>query len=157
MEPQSLSLRDIHLPDAIGWWPPAMGWWLLALFIPLLCWFVIWLFKRLTQKTVLKTGKKILAEIKQDTALNNIEKLSKISELIRRVAISIAPRPETASLTGPDWLQYLDSTMKDSPFTQGAGQCLANAHYQQTALTEIDIPKLISLCEHWLKAQKENT
>ncbi len=156
MEPQPLSLRDIHLPDAIGWWPPAMGWWLLALFIPLLCWFVIWLFKRLTRKTALKTSKKILSEIKQDTALDDIEKLSKISELIRRVAISIAPRSETASLTGLDWLQYLDSTMKDSPFTQGAGRCLANAHYQQTALTEIDIPLLISLCEHWLKAQKEN-
>ena len=25
-----LDLRDIHLPEAIGWWPPAIGWWLLA-------------------------------------------------------------------------------------------------------------------------------
>ena len=25
-----LPLRDIHLPGAIGWWPPALGWWLLA-------------------------------------------------------------------------------------------------------------------------------
>ena len=154
MEPQQLNLRDIHLPDALGWWPPAMGWWFLAIVILLLCLFFIWLYKRLTKKTALKTGKQILAEIKQDAALNDFEKLSKISELMRRVAISISPRTEVASLTGQDWLNYLDSTMKYSPFTLGAGQCLAAAQYQQAAVIEIDIPLLISLCEDWLKVQK---
>ena len=28
-----LPLRDIHLPDAVSWWPPAIGWWLLAIII----------------------------------------------------------------------------------------------------------------------------
>jgi len=25
-DPSSIPLRDIHLPDPIGWWPPAPGW-----------------------------------------------------------------------------------------------------------------------------------
>ena len=29
MDQNALPLRDLHLPDAIGWWPPAPGWWVL--------------------------------------------------------------------------------------------------------------------------------
>ena len=31
MDPDQIPLRDLHLPEAIGWWPPAPGWWFLAL------------------------------------------------------------------------------------------------------------------------------
>ena len=65
MQPTQLPLKDIHLPDAISWWPPAIGWWLVAIFIPLLSFFLYWLYKRLTRKTAIKTAKKTLAMIKQ--------------------------------------------------------------------------------------------
>ena len=29
MDPEQIPLRDLHLPEAIGWWPLAPGWWLL--------------------------------------------------------------------------------------------------------------------------------
>ena len=29
MNENALPLRDLHLPDAIGWWPLAPGWWVL--------------------------------------------------------------------------------------------------------------------------------
>ncbi len=158
MEPQAqaLSLKDIHLPDAISFWPPAIGWWLLALTVILFCLFLVWWYKVVTRKTAVKDAKKQLLKIKQNTSTTDIEQLAALSSLFRRVAISISPRQETAGLTGQSWLTYLDSTVKGTPFTQGVGQSLADAHYQKQTDTQLHIPQLIQLCENWLKAQKEN-
>ncbi len=154
MQAQPLQLRDIHLPESIGWFPPAIGWWILALLMPLCCWFIVWLYKRITRKTAVKTAKKLLIALKQNTEINDRDRLSKLSELIRRVAISQSPRSQAASLTGQAWLDYLDASVKGTPFSQGVGQVLANAHYQKAAMTDIDMTAVTQLCESWLKAQK---
>jgi hypothetical protein len=153
MSSTQLPLKDIHLPEAIGWWPPAIGWWLLAVFIPLLIVLFYWFYKRLTRKTAIKAAKKNLAAIKENTALDNTQKLRELSKLIRRVAISITPRTEVASLTGRQWLAFLDKSVTGAPFSDGCGQLLAEAPYRFTPSTELEISQLISLCEDWLKAQ----
>jgi len=153
MQPTELPLKDIHLPEAIGWWPPAIGWWLLAVLIPLLIAFLYWTYKRLTRRTAIKTARNNLAAIRQNSALDNSKKLHELSMLIRRVAISVNPRTEAASLTGRQWLEFLDKTVKGAPFSEGCGQLLAEAPYRNTPPTDLEISQLISLCEDWLKAQ----
>jgi hypothetical protein len=153
MPTTQLPLKDIHLPEAIGWWPPAVGWWLLAVLIPLLIVFLYWLYKRLTRRTAIKTANHNLAVISQNPALDNNQKLRELSILIRRVAISVNPRTEVASLTGRQWLAFLDSSVTGAPFSEGSGQLLAEAPYRNTSPTEQEISQLISLCEDWLKAQ----
>jgi hypothetical protein len=153
MPTTQLPLKDIHLPEAIGWWPPAIGWWLLAVLIPLLIAFLYWLYKSLTRKTAIKTAKKNLTAIKHNSALDNNNKLREVSILIRRVAISVNPRTEVASLTGRQWLAFLDKSLTGAPFSEGCGQLLADAPYRNTPPDELEISQLISLCEDWLKAQ----
>jgi len=153
MQADTLPLKDIHIPEAIGWWPPAIGWWILAVLIPLLMVFFIWIYKRLTRNSAIKTAKKCLAAIKQDTSQDANQKLVELSALVRRVAISVAPRALAAGLTGRDWLAYLDQSVKDAPFTEGVGQLLAEAPYRKSAITDAEISSLISLCEDWLKTQ----
>lgn len=156
MNPTPLDLKDIHEPEAIGWWPPAVGWWILAVLIPLLIIFLVWFYKRLTRKTALKTAHKILAKIKQDATRDNLHKLSDLSVLIRRVAISVSPRTKSAGLTGRQWLAFLDRSVKGLPFSEGIGQLLADAPYRKTPPTELEISQLIALCEDWLKAQAKS-
>lgn len=152
--PAELPLRDVHIPEAISWWPLATGWWLLLIVIPSLLWISLWIYKRLTQQTAVKTAIKLLRQLKQDQSKNQQQKLAEISVLIRRVAISVAPRTECASLTGQAWLEYLNNSLKDNAFTKGVGQCLADASYRKQVSENINLDELISLTERWLKAQR---
>jgi len=151
---QGLALRDIHLPDAISWWPLAIGWWLLLIIVPLSIYAAWWLFKRLTRKTALSSAKTLLLEIKASSDAHDLQKLQQISNWLRRVTISITPREQSAGLTGQAWLEYLDRSVDGQPFSQGLGQCLAEAPFRKTAPEDLDLDALISLCELWLKGQK---
>lgn len=152
MQPTQLPLKDIHLPTTIGWWPPAIGWWLLAGLALLLLLGLFWFYKRITRKSAVKTAKKLLLALKQDQTQDNVQKISQLSMLIRRVAISQFPRSETASLTGQAWLMFLDRSVKGTPFSEGIGRVLMDAPFRQTPPTDVDLAELIRLCEDWLKA-----
>ncbi len=151
---QELPLRDIHLPEAIGWWPPAIGWWLLPILLTLAALALWWWYRKITRRTALKSAKRLLAEIKQDRQSDEQAKLLRLSALLRRVAISQAPRRNCAGLTGEAWLRYLDRSLEGSPFSEGIGRCLADAHFRKNPPNAIDISALIELCERWLKGQK---
>jgi hypothetical protein len=150
-----LPLRDIHLPEAISWWPPAIGWWLLAVLTPLLLGFLYWLYKRLTRKTALKTARKLLKALKNDPTLDERTKIAELSALLRRVAVSIDTRSQIAGLTGQNWLFYLDGAVKGTPFSEGPGRVFLDSHYQKSAPTELAIQEVFQLCEDWLKAQSK--
>ncbi|WP_341326946.1 DUF4381 domain-containing protein [Methylotuvimicrobium sp. KM2] len=156
MNPQPLPLRDIHLPEPIGFWPPAIGWWLAALGILVLLVSMVWLIRRLTRKTALKSARRLLAELKQDPSLDSAEKVVRLSILLRRVTISLAPREQSAGLTGQAWLNHLDASLPDQPFSTGIGRQLIEIPYRNELPPETDVSELFELCERWLKAQKRN-
>lgn len=156
MQATELPLKDIHIPADISWFPPAIGWWILALLIPLLIVLSIWIYKRLTRKTALKTAHKLLAELQQNKLQDKLIMICELSALLRRVAISIATREKVAGLIGRQWLEFLDSTVKGEPFTKGVGQLLADAPYRKMPVTDPELSQLIALCEDWLKAQKKS-
>lgn len=157
-----LNLRDIHLPDPVTWWPLAPGWWIIiGLFLATLAAFLI--FRKIHQSRALNRA--IIDEletIKNHFNMNNnqYELIQSLSVLMRRSCISFYPRQETASLTGNDWLLYLDKTLPDSashtalPFHSGAGKILSKAPYMsETTDISIDANALINLCEKWISAQ----
>ncbi len=154
INPAELPLRDIHLPAPISEWSLAVGWWITLALIPMLLWISFLVYRHLTGKTALKTAKKLLAQLKQDSSKTVAEKLIEISALIRRVAISVAPREYCAGLTGQAWLEYLDKPLKNKDFSQGIGRCLTDVNYQRTPSLSVDIHELFKLTERWLKAQK---
>ena len=153
---EALALKDIHLPDTVGWWPPAPGWWLLPLALILLIVAVRYVYRRLTNKTAVKHAQKLLLVLRQQS-LEPEQTLGEISALLRRTAITLDSRQQVASIHGQSWLAYLDTKLPDSPFSQGVGRCLADSHYRPVVQGDIDFNALFTLCERWLKQQEKRS
>ncbi|NNJ97958.1 MAG: DUF4381 domain-containing protein [Gammaproteobacteria bacterium] len=156
MPAESLPLRDIHLPDPVGWWPPAPGWWLLLIVAAALT-VAVYLFRTVSRRRLLKrtVGNELdmLRERYHDD-YDRIELLKSLSALMRRASISFYPRSHSASLTGEQWLQHLDRTAQRKEFQHGAGRILATAPYlPPKSIIETDFEALFSLCQDWLKKQ----
>ena len=155
MTPEALPLKDIHVPELIGWWPLAIGWWLLLILIPTLVLLCIWLYKRVTRNTALKSAANYFNKLKQNEELDDFDKVCELSILIRRISMSQSGRQNTAHLTGKQWLQYLDNSMVGEPFSKGVGKILIEAPYRADKQVNIDMNKLVDVCGQWLKAQKK--
>ena len=153
---ESLPLRDIHLPSAVGWWPPAPGWWLSLMLLALLFILIAYFYKRSNRKSAVKSAQKLLKQIRQQP-IDTRKTLSELSALLRRTAISTDNRKEVASLNGLAWLKYLDQSLPNAPFSQGVGRCLADAPYRRSAADGVDLEALFILCESWLKQQNKQS
>ncbi|MGY6274433.1 DUF4381 domain-containing protein [Methylomonas sp. MgM2] len=154
MEP--LPLKDIHLPDTIGWWPPAPGWWLSLVALAILIVLARYGYKRRTRKNAVKSAHHLLKGIRNQSA-DPKRTLTELSALLRRTAISTGRRDRIAGLNGAAWLDFLDQSLPDSPFSQGIGRCLADAHFRPSSADDIDFDALFALCERWLKQQGKNS
>ncbi len=144
-------LRDVHLPDPISWWPPAFGWWMIVAALLVLVGLVIWVraYRQRTRPRRLALAQ--LQEVKQQYATHADEQLTmtRLSDLLRRVAIAVFPRSHVAGLSGRSWLQFLDQTGHTTQFSDGPGQCLITGPYQSHG--SASAAELIPLIERWIQ------
>ena len=145
-------LRDIHLPDAVSWWPPAIGWWLLLALIILSIIFIPRLYRYLSYTPLNKVA---ITSFEQITAVYNKNKDSNqlvvdTSRLLRQIAMSYYSREQVAQLTGDKWIDTLNSITTKTIFSDKLKQSIVNAPYQKQA--EIDPENLIQCVNEWLHA-----
>jgi hypothetical protein len=115
---QLQQLRDIHLPQPPGWWPPAPGWWLLAaLAVAALWWIFLRLRARRRRSAPLRFGRAAYADVfrrYRDGELDYAEYLDETDELIKRVLIHGLGDDRARRATGEAWLRHLDSYLGDA-------------------------------------------
>ena len=157
-DPAQLPLRDIILPGSVSWWPPAPGWWIATILIlSLSTGAIIWYRRRRRYlSSVAHRSTLELAGLRQAHQVDSDDQqlLRSLSALLRRAAISIYPRADTASLSGEQWLAFLDRAMPDRPFSSGPGRILASGPYQPNI--QLDAEALFALTETWIAGIKEN-
>ncbi len=163
-----MPLREIHLPESIGWWPPAPGWWILpglVLLVAAVTWYCQLLYQR-RKYSAINMARKELAEIKSRYAADRDARhcVRSVSGLLRRLCISVFPRTESAGLTGAEWLAFLRGAAQSEAGggesrdggqktgderLQHIGKLLLEAPYRQQVVEE-DVDSLIGFCSDWI-------
>jgi len=151
--PQALNpldqLKDIHLPDAISWWPLAPGWWVvIALTIAALWWAVTWYLRHRRRNAYRQFALKELTVL---TAENANEQ--DIILLLRRTAISSSVSHVAMDKSVKEFLISLNNSSKEPYFDQQLCLYLNEMAYQANPkpLTEPDRAKLVSASKLWIK------
>lgn len=157
MDPALLNLRDIHLPEAVSWWPPALGWWFLGFLLLLFSVYQAGRFwHALPRRRAVHEARVEFERIRlrYRAERDGVRLLAELSVLLRRVAVTIGPRTQVAGLTGRAWLEELDRGLGGNGFRQGPGRLLADAPYQpQVPVRNVEM--LLELCEQWLRVQRK--
>lgn len=152
-QPQ-LDLKDIHLPDAVSWWPPAIGYWIIlgCVVVCIITYLSIKAYRK--KHAIRKLALHEFNSIKNSYASNANKKqlVTSLSELLRRAAISTYPLSDCAGLTGIQWLNWLDKQLSKNTlnFSDGPGYLLTDFIYSSSQQTN-DIDDLMSLTLLWLK------
>lgn len=150
MNPLS-QLRDIHLPQAVGFWPIAIGWYVLALLVLVFASVMAMLWrKRQARLAPKRAALAQLARLKKRYQQDQdpVEAAIELSMLFRRVALVLFPSKKVASLRDREWLSFLDRVGNTSEFSQGVGQALITAPYQRRA--QYDVEQLFVLADSWI-------
>ncbi|MFP6681250.1 MAG: DUF4381 domain-containing protein [Gammaproteobacteria bacterium] len=114
MDPAEIPLRDIHLPDPIGWWPLAPGWWILIglIVLTMVVSLIVWRWRKhhLVRRTALSELTTI--ELNYHEHRDNHRLARDLSKLVRRTALALQPERDSAAETGSDWNNRLDELTK---------------------------------------------
>jgi hypothetical protein len=158
MDPEQIPLRDLHLPEAVGWWPLAPGWWVLlgiAAVVVLLLLRKAWIRWRedAARRVALRELTRVESAYRESP--NPVLLATRLSELLRRTMLAYSPRKEVAGLTGPEWLAWLDRGLDEKPFTQGPGKTLKELPYRRfdSSARGFDVDALLEVVRLRLKTR----
>ena len=130
-------LKDIHLPEYPGWWPPAPGWWLLTLaLIAAVVMLARWLRRRHQAQAPLRSAIKELGRLKAALASRELDRQSYVEQVnvvLKRLAHTGAYAKSARTAWGSDWLQLLDTVTGSSTFSTGVGRVLGRDRYRPSS------------------------
>jgi len=163
-DPASLqNLHDIVSPPPVAWLPPAPGWYAMGLSLLLLLgWFAVQKFVKWKRNRYRREALAELADLENQLADSIVHQklLPQYSQLVKRTAIAAYGRRVVASVTGDEWLIFLDKTADTRLFTQGSGRLLYDCAYQPvTHLTQLagkEITELHKAVLYWIRKHKNS-
>ncbi len=157
MQDGVLPLRDLHLPDPVGWWPLAPGWWfLLLLAVAVLAFGLHRAYRARRHNAARRFALRELRRFETEYLehRNPVVLGRQLSQLLRRGMLAYADRDEVAGLTGDAWLKWLDQGMPLPYFHTEGGRSLLKLPYRDPRgdFSDVDIDALVSAVRMRLQA-----
>ena len=148
-------LRDIHLPEPIGWWPPAPGWTILAIVtLVVLIVGLIFLIRHHVNGRARRQALCLLDTYQQqyrEHQVNSQVMAARLSELLKRVALVYFPRDKVASLQGESWIVFLNGTSKGLDFNAVQRELLELPYQPEVAC---DLQPVFGLVRTWIRQRR---
>lgn len=136
-DPQSLPLRDIHLPPPVPWWPLAPGWWVLAGSVLVAIALAWWAWRRHAgrrlRRAALAEVDAIEAQFARDGETHACA--CAFSRLAHRMTLA-ARGPRAAAATGTDWIAALEAAAA-TPLPDALRELLTRAPYSPAAAAAV--------------------
>jgi hypothetical protein len=146
-------LRDIHLPEAVSYWPPAPGWWLLLALAAALG-VGLWLWRRARRRSLRRAALGELAALEAAFAAgSDAESLARgLSALLRRLALRGFGARRVAALRGADWNRFLAETSGSPAFTPELAESLDSALYRRPDAERCaEVPGWVAAVGGWIR------
>ena|ERR1700761_798818 len=139
------NLHGFYEPAPTTWMPQTVGWYCMFAVVAiasiwiLVCGIRRWLFNRYRRE-----------------ALKELETLMVMdfSVLLKRTALSVWPRERVASLSGAEWLQFLDEKLRGGGFLIAPGNQIEDLMFSEADLSVEDEKQLRELTAKWIRSHR---
>jgi hypothetical protein len=141
------ALQEISPPAPVAYIPQTIGWLVILLLLVLALAAGGWRWLRRYRAN--RYRREALAALAQIEAhLNDAAALRELPALVKRVALSFAPREQVAALSGEQWLGFIDRTASDAgaDLGPGLGPLLWHLAYSPAAVQETPLAEIEALC-----------
>lgn len=139
-------LAEVPQPDPVSMVPQTGGWIVVAAIASVLLARFIW-----------KTVARYRANAYRRDALHALssagDDAAQISSILKRTALAAYPRQRVASLSGEEWLLFLDQTLGSNAFSNRTGLNMGSAAYQ----TSSQVDGLNQLARDWVKKHRRES
>lgn len=146
-------IEEVHLPDAVEWWPQTVGWGVLGLFLLLALAYYLVLQAKLWWRN--RYRREAIARLTaiEGSATNWQAIVRELPFLLKTTALQAFPRRAVAQLSGQAWLDFLDAQYTGPAFSDTLGAALLQVAYQpegQWDFFEEEATTLISMSRGWI-------
>jgi hypothetical protein len=153
-DPETLPLRDIHLPTAVAWWPPAWGWWLLAAgMIAVAIVMSVQRYRRRRHRAAQRRLAALQREV--ENGADPLVCVQQASIVLRRFAITTSGADDgVAGRVGDGWLAYLEQRAPRLHLSDAPHHALTETPYlPPDKVGRDEACDFCRVCSAWIGAQ----